>query len=100
MAEAIISPEALQDMDAIRSYIALDNPEAAERVIRAFETSAALLVTQPELGQCKPSLRGLRLWVVTDFPCYLMFYREYEGRVEVVRVLHGARDVKSIFKQA
>ena len=61
MAEAIISPEALQDMDDIRSYIALDNPEAAERVIRAFETSAALLVTQPDLGSASPVCAGCDL---------------------------------------
>ncbi len=98
MAEAIISPEALQDMGDIRSYIAMDNPEAAARVVKAFETSAALLATQPELGQHKPRLRGLRLWVVTEFPSYLMFYRVREGQVEIVRVLHGARDVESILK--
>lgn len=98
MAEAIISPEALQDMGDIRSYIAMDNPEAADRVIQAFEASAALLAIQPELGQHKPRLRGLRLWVVTEFPTYLMFYRVHEGKVEIVRVLHSARDVESIFE--
>jgi toxin ParE1/3/4 len=98
MAEAIISPEALQDMGDIRSYIAMDNPEAADRVLQAFEASAALLATQPGLGQLKPSLRGLRLWVITDFPSYLMFYRQRGGQVEIVRVLHGARDVNSILE--
>ena len=98
MAEAIISPEALQDMGDIRSYIAMDNPEAADRVVQAFEASAALLSTQPELGPYKPRLRGLRLWVVTEFPTYLMFYRVREGQVEIVRVLHGSRDVKSILE--
>jgi len=98
MAEAIISPEALQDMGDIRSYIAMDNPEAADCVVQAFEASAALLATQPELGPCKPRLRGLRLWVVTEFPTYLMFYRVRDGRVEIVRILHGARDVKSLLE--
>ncbi|MDB6006516.1 MAG: plasmid stabilization system protein [Prosthecobacter sp.] len=98
MAEAIISPEALQDMGDIRSYIAMNNPEAADRVLQSFEASAALLATQPELGPCKPRLRGLRLWVVTEYPTYLMFYRVREGQVEIVRVLHGARDVKSLLE--
>ena len=65
MAEAIISPEALQDMGDIRSYIAEGDSEAAERVLQAFESAAALLTTQPQLGPCKPQLRGLRLWVIT-----------------------------------
>jgi toxin ParE1/3/4 len=98
MAEVIISPEALQDAGDIRGYIAMDNPEAADRVVQAFEASAALLATLPELGPCKPRLRGLRLWVVTEFPSYLMFYRMREGQVEIVRVLHGARDLQSILK--
>jgi len=98
MADAIISPEALQDMGDIRSYIAMDNPKAAERIVQAFEAATALLSTQPALGPCKPHLRGLRLWVVTEFPTYLMFYRVREGQVEIVRVLHGARDLKSILE--
>ncbi len=97
MAEAVISPEAFQDMGDIHNYIAMDNPDAADRVVQAFEENAALLATQPGLGQHKPRLRGLRMWVVTEFPSYLMFYREREGQVEIVRVLHGARDLPSIF---
>lgn len=96
MAEALISPEALQDMSDIHNYIAMDDPDAADRVVQAFEQNVSLLATQPELGQLKPRLRGLRMWVVTEFPNYLMFYRERNGVLEIVRVLHGARDVPSI----
>lgn len=98
MAEAIISPEALQDMGDIRDYIAMDDPDAADRVVKAFDEHVALLASQPELGQYMPKLRGLRLWVVTEFPNYLMFYRQREGQVEIVRVLHGARDLPSVFE--
>lgn len=98
MAEAIISPEALQDMENIHNYIAMDNPVAADRVVQAFEANAALLATQPELGQHKPRLRGLHLWVITEFPNYLMFYRQREVQVEIVRVLHGAQDLQTILK--
>ena len=98
MAEVLFSPEALQDMEDIRNYIAMDNPEAAERVLNAFEANAALLAMQPGLGQLRFTLRGLRVRVVSEFPNYLMFYREQAGRVEIVRVLHGARDLKSIFE--
>jgi len=97
MAEAIISPEALQDMEDIHNFIAMDDATAADRVIQSFEDDIALLSTQPDMGQLKPRLRHLRLWVVTQFPNYLIFYRLRSGRVEVVRVLHGARDLPSIF---
>lgn len=96
MAEALISPEALQDMSDIHNYIAMDDPDAADRVVLAFESNVALLTTQPEIGQLMPRLRGLHMWVVTEFPNYLMFYRLRAGIVEIVRVLHGARDLRSV----
>lgn len=98
MAEAILSLEAFQDMQDIHGYIAMDDPDAADRVVSAFEKQVALLANQPELGLLKPKLRGLRLWPVTDFPNYLIFYRQREGRIEIVRILHGARDLPSILE--
>lgn len=98
MAEAILSLEAFQDMQDIHGYIAMDDPDAADRVVSAFEKQVTLLGNQPELGQLKPKLRGLRLWPVTDFPNYLIFYRQREGRIEIVRILHGARDLPSILE--
>jgi plasmid stabilization system protein ParE len=81
MPEAIISPEALQDMEDIHDHIAMDNTEAAGRVIQAFEEDISLLSSQPELGQLKPRLRHLRLWVVTQFPNYLIFYRFFSKTI-------------------
>ncbi len=98
MAEAIISPEALQDMRDIHNYITMDDPDAADRVVQAFEGNAALLATQPEIGQHKPRLRDLRMWVVAELPNHLLFYREREGQVEIVRVLHRARDLPTILE--
>jgi len=97
MAEAIISPEALQDREDIHNFIAMDDATAADRVIQSFEDEITLLSSQPEMGKINPRLRHLRLWVVTQFPNDLIFYRLRAGGVEVVRVLHGARDLPSIF---
>lgn len=91
-AAALISPEALQDMSDIHNY----DPDAADRVESAFEANVDLLATQPEIGQLMPRLRGLHMWVVTEFPNYLIFYRQRDGMVEIVRLLHGARDLRSI----
>ena len=95
-AAALISPEALQDMSDIHNYIGMDDPDAADRVESAFEANVDLLATQPEIGQLMPRLRGLHIWVVTEFPNYLIFYRQRDGMVEIVRLLHGARDLRSI----
>ncbi len=98
MAEAVFSPESLEDVGEIHRYISLDDPDAADRVLLAFEQNASLLAGRPELGQLKARFRNLRLWVVTEFPSYLMFYRERAGEIEVVRVLHGARDLPGLFR--
>ena len=38
---------------------------------------------------------GLRSWSLPRYP-YLVFYQEFEDRIEVVRVLHGRRDIASL----
>ncbi len=45
---------------------------------------------RPELGE------GIR-----SFPSgnYVIFYRTVEGGIEIMRVLHGARDIEKIFAQ-
>lgn len=43
--------------------------------------------------------KNIRSWVVTEFTSYLIFYRELPdgSGVEIVRVLHGARDLDALF---
>ena len=42
---------------------------------------------------------NLRFWVITRFPNYLIFYEDEPALVNVVRVLHGARDPERLFKR-
>jgi len=46
-----------------------------------------------------PRLRDLRIWPIRGFEKIVIFYRPIEGGIEVVRVLHGARDVKGILEE-
>ncbi len=54
----------------------------------------------PALGVARrfenPRLEGLRMFSVLGFRRHLVFYRPTAAGVEVVRVLHGARDISSI----
>lgn len=43
-------------------------------------------------------LRGIRRWRVDGFKNYLLFYRVLSKQIEVVRVLHGARDIEATFE--
>jgi toxin ParE1/3/4 len=41
----------------------------------------------------------LRYFPVSRFRMYLVFYREIPGGIEVLRVLHGARDIQRILAE-
>jgi toxin ParE1/3/4 len=90
-----LSPLAQHDIEDIAFYIALDNYGAAQRLVgRLFETFT-LLADQPEIGRKRDDLGNVRSFVVKP---YVVFYRHTEGGVEIVRILHGARDIISIFE--
>jgi len=44
-------------------------------------------------------LKGLRRFPVTDFGNYLVFYLPRRDGIEVIRVIHGARDIEVLLGQ-
>jgi toxin ParE1/3/4 len=78
-------------------------PIAAEAFLNALEEAATLLSQIPEIGSLRyfdhPDLRGLHYCVLKKFPNYLLFYRllAAEQIVEIVRIVHGARDLPTLF---
>jgi toxin ParE1/3/4 len=62
-----------------------------------------LLAKRPTSGRLRtsrlPGLRNMRWLPVKGFPNYLVFYRPILRGIEVVRVLHGARDIAAQFKE-
>ncbi|MBI4739280.1 type II toxin-antitoxin system RelE/ParE family toxin [Candidatus Woesearchaeota archaeon] len=92
-----IRPQAQDDLDGIFDYIAQDNPQRAEQFIRALHEKFVMLSTTPEAGTARPELvpeiRGF------PFKRYVIFYRSTPDGLEIVRVLHGARDIPTVFDQ-
>ena len=90
-----------RDVAEIVSYIADDSPEAAQRFRRALQATGALLLDMPHIGSMrasdKPALKGIRVVPVRDFDKYAVFYRPVKDGIEIVRVLHGARDYPALF---
>jgi toxin ParE1/3/4 len=88
------------DLRAIGLYIGQRSPQAARRFIRSAEQTIARLATHPGIGEPyspeDPAFEGIRLCVVTRFRSYVIVYRATEDRVEILRVLHGARDIDQI----
>ena len=94
------SPKARRDLAEIAAYIAFDNPSAADRFLIAAEDAFDKLARMPGMGALhefsEPKLKDLRSWPITRFRNYLIFYRQTENAIEVVRVLHGARDIRRL----
>ena len=89
MPEIVRTSRAELDLAEIWTYIARDNPEAADRVIRRIDERLRLLVSNPTMGEPMEEHRpGLRATAVGN---YVIYYSSTEDRIEVYRVLHAAR---------
>ena len=85
------SPQYDLDLAEIWNYIAQHNPNAADGALTAIEQTIELLGEFPRIGTLCPQLApGLRR---TGWREYLIYYRVGEDKVEIVRVLHGRRDI-------
>lgn len=47
----------------------------------------------------EPTLAGLRMWPIRRFERYLIFYRQIPEGIEIVRLLHAARDLEILFEK-
>lgn len=94
-------PQAKLDLLEHFIYIGRDNLNAAERFLRTVEDDLEKLLHMPGMGRKrefkKPELAEIRSLVVTGFKNYIIFYRPTANGVEVLRVLHGARDIDRVF---
>ena len=90
-----ISPRASGDLTEIWSYIADDSAGNADAFIDKLYETMQLLSRQPGSGRHREELAS----GIQSFPFgrYIIFYRAVTGGVEIVRVLHGARDIENIF---
>jgi len=103
--ELQIHPEVDHDLIELSSYIAVDNPEAAEAVESAITGTYELLAREPMSGTAyhplRRTLQGIRMFVVTEYPNYLIYYRPLPDNsgVRILYVLHAARDAASFAKE-
>ncbi|HEY7091008.1 MAG TPA: type II toxin-antitoxin system RelE/ParE family toxin [Tepidisphaeraceae bacterium] len=93
----IIRDVADAEIDQIARSIARHDLSAGLRFYDAIEESCKLLARFPRLGRRRiakdPALRELRSWLVKGFRNYLIFYLPLKSGVEVLHVVHGARDL-------
>ena len=93
-----VRPQAHKDVLAAADYyFAEANLDIAFRFVAAVEDTYSRLLEHPHIGTevktFKPRLAGLRLWPVPTFESYLVFYLAGPDALDIVRVLHGARNL-------
>ena len=93
--------DVLQDLDEISAYVGTENPRASVRFLEAAQAAFEQIAKMPGLGALRdygnPALVGLRVLIVPGFGKYGIYYLTTADTVEILHVLHGARDLDAIF---
>ena len=94
MSRILLRPQAHEDLVEIGIYIELDSPRLADEFVALIESKISVLAEHPQMGRVREEgrLAGLNL---RSHPVgnYLIFYRAIPDGVEVVRILHGNRNL-------
>jgi len=93
----VFSPLATADLQNIGQYIAKDNFQAALTLVDRLESRCKDAVANPRIGRNRLELqRGLRSLTEGD---YVIFYRTLDSTIEIVRIVHGRRDLAKVLKK-
>jgi toxin ParE1/3/4 len=91
------TPSASQDLDEITDYLEAERPGTSANLIDTIREKCRLLVQFPEMGRLRdeiaPNVRSILAG------SYLIFYRPTQDALQIVRILHGARDIKNIWNE-
>ncbi|MBA2659749.1 MAG: type II toxin-antitoxin system RelE/ParE family toxin [Nitrosospira sp.] len=94
MPRVLKRPEAENDLEEIWWYIAQDSPHNADKFLDSIQERCLALADFPQTGVKRDELEiGLRSQPVSH---YLIFYFPLEDGIDIVRVLHGSRDIESL----
>jgi toxin ParE1/3/4 len=86
-----------KELDYLEEQAGLKTAERfLDQLIKSFDTLAHMPKMGVLCGFRKPATRRLRRWPVKDFENWLAFYQVRRYGVEIVHVLHGARDIERL----
>ncbi len=90
-----LSPEAARDIRGIWAYIAEDNIRAARRVRLQIFDACRKIASNPGIGHRREDFtdKPVLFWAVGS---YLIVYNPVRQPIEIVRVVHGARDIPGL----
>jgi plasmid stabilization system protein ParE len=94
MAEVVWSEPALADLDAIADYIALDNPPAAQHLVRNVFDHIDQLETHPDSGSFPQELKEKRYRQIVEPPCRVIY--RHDNKQERVYILHVMQNERKL----
>jgi len=99
MTRFVLTQRARQDIGDIWDYIAEDNIDAADWVLDALSGAMMKLAQNPGMGHWREELTDKRHRFLMVYS-YLIVYRYETTPLQIVRVLHAARDIQSLLSVA
>lgn len=98
MPRYVLTDSAQADLKEINTYLRKASPAAARRVRAELRAAMRRLADFPLIGHRREDLTPLpvRFWGVFS---YLIIYRPDHQPLQVVRVLHAARDIPSLLRE-
>jgi toxin ParE1/3/4 len=100
--QLIFRPEVRGDLLEIVRYLSTRSPRAAEHFPDNARRTLEFLTTMPNIGSLKhfrrKHLSGLRSWPVRGFPNHIIYYRPITSGIEVIAILHGARNIPVVLR--
>jgi len=96
-------PQAERDLIEHFAFIARDKLKPAIRFLRVASDTFEKLAVMPNMGRAwmssDPRLAGIRAYVMpSPFRNYLIFYRFTDSALEILTILHGARDLEAVLR--
>jgi toxin ParE1/3/4 len=93
--------------DAVRQFryylLTMNRPEVAVRFREAVRRTVRSLrqhpIVGPRFSSSNPQLQNLRSWPVAGFEAIRIYYLLHEDAIDIIRILHGKRDVKRILER-
>jgi toxin ParE1/3/4 len=93
VARLIWTEPALSDLDEIAEYIALDNPDAAKKLVQKVFQKLERLEQHPQSGRKPPELKKTSYREVIVAPCRI-FYRADKKDIYILYVMRGERQLR------
>ncbi len=88
-------PEAQNDLDEIWWFIAQDSPDNADKFLDRIQDSCLTLADFPKMGVSRNEIKNsLRSQPIGN---YLIFYFPIEDGIDIIRIIHGSRDIERLF---